>query len=60
MLTLPARSRDERGATATEYGLLVLFIAIAIVASVTLFGQGLSQAYGSLSGRLIELAAQLV
>ncbi len=30
--------RDERGATATEYGLLVAFIALAIVIGVTAFG----------------------
>ena len=30
--------RDERGATAVEYGLLVAFIAIVIIGAVTLFG----------------------
>ncbi len=36
------RVRDDRGATATEYGLLVGFIAIAIVAGVGLFGGALN------------------
>jgi Flp pilus assembly pilin Flp len=31
-------ARDERGATAVEYGLMVTFIAIAIVIAVTAFG----------------------
>ena len=30
--------RDELGATAVEYGLMVAFIAIAIVGGVTAFG----------------------
>lgn len=32
----------DRGATATEYALLVTFIAIAIVAAVTAFGSAVS------------------
>ena len=36
------RTRDERGATATEYGLLVGFIAIAIVVGVGGFGGALN------------------
>ena len=33
--------RDERGASAVEYGLLVAGIAAIIVAAVFLFGQGI-------------------
>lgn len=33
--------RDERGATATEYSLLVAFIAFLIIAGVTAFGNAL-------------------
>jgi pilus assembly protein Flp/PilA len=33
--------RDERGATAVEYGLMVTLIAIAIVGAVGLFGTNL-------------------
>lgn len=36
-----AFDEKEKGATATEYALLVTFIAIAIVAGVTLFGTAL-------------------
>jgi pilus assembly protein Flp/PilA len=32
------RVRDERGAVATEYALLLFFIAIAIIATVTALG----------------------
>lgn len=37
----PLPPRNERGATATEYGLLAGFIAIAIVGAVTAFGDAL-------------------
>jgi pilus assembly protein Flp/PilA len=34
--------KDEEGATAVEYGLLVALIAVVIVAAVTLLGTNLS------------------
>ena len=34
-----ASARDERGASAVEYALLVALIAIFIIAAVTLFGR---------------------
>lgn len=43
------RVRGERGATATEYGLLVGFIAIMIVVGVGLFGTALNNYFGGLS-----------
>ncbi|NYE38905.1 pilus assembly protein Flp/PilA [Nocardioides cavernae] len=45
----PTHERDERGATATEYGLLVGFIAIVIVAGVGLFGTALDTYFGGLA-----------
>jgi pilus assembly protein Flp/PilA len=36
---LGVKARDERGATAVEYGLMVAFIALVIIASVTAFGK---------------------
>ncbi len=44
---LVARSgcQDERGATAVEYALIMIFVALAIVASLTLLGTKLSQLY---------------
>lgn len=41
-------SRDD-GATATEYGLLVAFIAFLIIAGVTLFGEALNTYFGKLA-----------
>ncbi|GIN05662.1 hypothetical protein Pve01_73200 [Planomonospora venezuelensis] len=43
-----ARRDDERGATATEYALLVAFIAFLIIVGVTAFG-------GALGGYFTEL-----
>jgi len=48
-------ARDEakdRGATATEYALLVAFIALAIVAGVTLFGGKLNSFFSTLSSKI--------
>jgi pilus assembly protein Flp/PilA len=47
-LTTPA-PKDERGATATEYGLLVGFIALAIVLGVTAFGTALNDFFNALA-----------
>ena len=43
------RVRDEHGATATEYGLLVGFIAMVIVAGVGFFGESLNDYFDFLS-----------
>jgi pilus assembly protein Flp/PilA len=37
--------RNERGATAVEYGLMVALIAVIIIAAVTALGQNLSQIF---------------
>ena len=37
-----AQLRDERGATAVEYGLMVALIAIVIIAAVATLGDNLS------------------
>jgi pilus assembly protein Flp/PilA len=37
-----AAMRDDRGATAVEYGLMVALIAIVIIVAVTLLGGNLS------------------
>jgi pilus assembly protein Flp/PilA len=36
---------EERGATATEYGLLVSLVAAAIIAGVAAFGTGVENLY---------------
>jgi pilus assembly protein Flp/PilA len=37
--------RDDRGATLVEYGLLLLLIAVAAIASLTLFGGAINNMY---------------
>ena len=39
------RRRDDRGATAVEYGLMVGLIAIIIVGAVALFGTAVSDLF---------------
>ncbi|MDQ0690150.1 Flp family type IVb pilin [Arthrobacter sp. W4I7] len=36
---------DQRGATATEYGVLLSFLALAVILGVTAFGQALNLHY---------------
>ena len=49
-ITLMLIGRDEeKGATATEYALLVAFIAFAVIAGVTLFGTALSGYFSGLA-----------
>jgi len=43
------RLAADDGATATEYGLLVAFIAFLIIAGVTLFGGALNTYFGRLA-----------
>ena len=44
--------RDERGATAVEYGLMVSLIAAAIVATVILLGTKLDQTFAFVNGQM--------
>ncbi|WP_422933871.1 Flp family type IVb pilin [Sinomonas sp. P47F7] len=46
------RSDREKGATATEYALLVGLIALVIIAGVTLFGANLQTFFSSLGSRV--------
>jgi pilus assembly protein Flp/PilA len=48
--------RDERGATATEYGLLVVLIAVALATAVITFENALSglfTSFGPLVGAIL-------
>jgi pilus assembly protein Flp/PilA len=47
--TKVAAMRDDRGATAVEYGLMVALIAIVIIAAVTLLGTRLSTLFNTVS-----------
>jgi pilus assembly protein Flp/PilA len=44
--------RDEKGATAIEYGLIAAGIAIVIIAAVNGVGQQLNTTFTSISGSL--------
>ena len=51
-LDLQSRARDERGASAVEYGLLVALIAAVIVAVVKVLGSKVSNAFSSVNANL--------
>jgi pilus assembly protein Flp/PilA len=44
--------RDDRGATAVEYGLMVALIAIVIIAAVTLLGGNLSSLFSEIATKI--------
>ena len=50
--TLMAIKRDNAGATAVEYGLIVALIALAIAATFSTLGTNLSSMIISLAGHL--------
>ena len=45
-------NRDDRGATAVEYGLLVGLIAAIIIVAVTLLGKQVSHAFDNVTAAL--------
>jgi pilus assembly protein Flp/PilA len=53
--------RDEKGATAVEYGIMVALIAVVIIVAVTTLGGGLTdtfvKAQCSISGKAVVPAA---
>jgi pilus assembly protein Flp/PilA len=46
------RLKQEKGATAVEYGLMVGLIAVVIIAAVTLLGTELKELFETISGKL--------
>jgi pilus assembly protein Flp/PilA len=44
--------RDESGATAIEYGLIVALIAVVIITAVQTLGTKLNTAFGSINTKL--------
>ena len=44
-----AALRDDRGATAVEYGLMVALIAIVIIVAVTLLGNNLKTLFNTVA-----------
>jgi pilus assembly protein Flp/PilA len=43
---------DERGATATEYALLIVFIAIAIAAGASVLGSGINNLFSQIGTQI--------
>jgi pilus assembly protein Flp/PilA len=46
------RDRNDRGATAVEYGLMVALIAVVIIGAVTLLGTQLSALFTGVTSKL--------
>lgn len=46
--------KDDRGASAVEYGLLVALVAAVIVGAVTLLGGNLSQTFNYVAGVVLK------
>jgi len=44
--------KDESGATAIEYGLIVALIAVVIIGTVTTLGTNLSSSFGDVAAAL--------
>jgi len=44
-----AAMRDDKGATAVEYGLMVALIAIVIIVAVALLGTNLNELFGKVA-----------
>ena len=49
---LTPRKRDDEGATAVEYGLMVSLIAVVIITAVTLIGTNLNIIFGKVAAAL--------
>lgn len=45
-------TEKDRGATATEYALLVAFIALVIIAGVTVFGSSLDTFFSNIGAKV--------
>jgi pilus assembly protein Flp/PilA len=50
--TMLRTRRDERGATAVEYGLMVALIAVAIITAVALIGTELNFLFAKVTDKL--------
>jgi pilus assembly protein Flp/PilA len=48
--------REEKGATAVEYGLMVGLIAVVIIAAVTLLGDNLKAMFTDIAGKVAPKA----
>jgi pilus assembly protein Flp/PilA len=60
MFTLTTRFRsDERGATATEYAMLVVFVALAIAVGAQTLGTDISNRFTSVGNTLNTVGSNL-
>ena len=50
---------DESGATAIEYGLIAALISVGIIAAATTLGNGLSNLFNGIGGKLANSATQI-
>jgi pilus assembly protein Flp/PilA len=53
--TLTRFLRDERGATAVEYGLLTALISVAVMATLSALGTGLATTFSTASAQLADM-----
>jgi pilus assembly protein Flp/PilA len=51
--------RDEEGATATEYGLIVLMVSVAIIGALWVYGEALSSVYATESEAIDGVVATI-
>jgi pilus assembly protein Flp/PilA len=58
ILSVHARldSKSDRGATATEYAILVAVIAMVVIGGATLFGSNLDSWFSGLGGHVTSFA----
>ena len=49
--------KDESGASAVEYGLLVALIAVVIIGAVTMLGQSVSGVFTKVSAKISTVAS---
>jgi pilus assembly protein Flp/PilA len=49
---LATQAKNDRGATAVEYGLIVALIAVVIIGAVFLIGQNLNESFTSVADSL--------
>ena len=47
--------KDEEGATAVEYGLMVALIAVVIILAVTLLGERLRDIFGNVANTIPDV-----
>lgn len=51
--------KDESGATAIEYGLIAALISVGIIAAATTLGNGLSNLFSGIGGRMDTAAGTI-